>query len=492
MKLLDLFRRKLPKGKVVWCIGLPYTKEAFLGCCRKDDRSDFIESLELQYNATDEEVLWAYYEHTAEKISNAIEALKKKNVEIVDLTSIEQLKTIFSFSTIIITAHRHRYLSCLDFMGNSISINRFVDSIPEDYDGIIDISSCYSTTFQMQCKQKAYRAHFIAAETESSVVLRLFIYQETIKHLTSHPDSNYINSFTIIIRRIVQSAKERGGRKDNVFLGGKKPSLKASEGSASAFAPNEIKRGEDMMVQIYVYKDEERQQIICEAQKADEDAVERSYIPLNFDVNVGDHIRISLNIFNAPQLAQAKSFIWQNRTLKGSFIISVPKNYKKEKLFIEAFLSVNNAILGELDFSVSVVKTYSPEKKFAKVLTRQFKKVFISYSHLDEKKVKFIAEGYRAIGVTYFFDRHYLTIGDIYPLEIQAFIKSADLFILCWSKNTEQSEYVEKEMLQALSLAFPQVKPKERANLTIYPINIEPRAEQLPKEMKEIYNFGEI
>lgn len=73
-------------------------------------------------------------------------------------------------------------------------------------------------------------------------------------------------------------------------------------------------------------------------------------------------------------------------------------------------------------------------------------------------------------------------------MEIQEFIDSADLFILCWSKNAAESEYVDKELSQALSLAFPQVQPKENARLTIYPLSISSDVE-LPSNMKDIYNF---
>lgn len=490
MKLQNPFRRGLPKGQVVWCIGLPYTKEAFLSSCKKTERSDFIESLELQYNSMDAETLWIYYEQTATKISNAVQSLRKKNVEIVDLHSVEQLKAAYTYPTIIITAHRHRYLESLDFMGNTISISEVVDSIPKDFKGIMDISSCYSSTFQMKCKQKAIEATYIAAETESSVELRLFIYMQTVKHLISHSHGSYLDSFRVIISRIVESSNKRNNNKNSVFLGGKVAPSYIHEGSASAFAPNEIKREEDMMIQIYVYKDEERQRVICEAKKCDTDASERSYNPLNFDIEEGDRVDVSLNVVNIPKLSQTKSFIWRNRVSKVCFIVSIPNKYKKEKVFIETLLSINSTVLGELVFPVSVVGTYSPERKMAQVLSRRFNKVFISYSHLDELQVKFIAQAYKAIGVNYFFDRHYLKGGDVYPVKIRKYINSADLFILCWSKNAAESNYVSLELKQALALAYPQVD-MEKATITIHPISIEPRAEY-PDDMKEVYNFEEV
>ena len=117
--------------------------------------------------------------------------------------------------------------------------------------------------------------------------------------------------------------------------------------------------------------------------------------------------------------------------------------------------------------------------------------MFISYSHLDESKVKFLHEGLELGAVPHFFDRTYLKVGDVFPQKIQNYIDSADLFILCWSLNASESDYVQKERLQAIERAFPKVQPENAAKLRIYPLSIEPRAE-LPDDMKGIYHFGKI
>ncbi len=105
--------------------------------------------------------------------------------------------------------------------------------------------------------------------------------------------------------------------------------------------------------------------------------------------------------------------------------------------------------------------------------------------------MKTFHEGLKLAGIEHFFDRDYLKTGDIFPQVIQDYINSADLFVLFWSKNASMSDYVEKERAQALKLAYPQVKPLQKAKLSIYPMSIEPRAE-LPGDMKGYYHFGEV
>lgn len=263
---------------------------------------------------------------------------------------------------------------------------------------------------------------------------------------------------------------------------------KSSMVFSSLFAPHEISKGEGMMIQVYIYSDGELNAVCNDATRSDKKAKEKAYTPLNFKLKKGDVVDVNIRIRGIEIERSHKSFVWQGSYTKTSFYVKIPGNFYESNIWGEVFLSVNNAILGELDFMTSVISDYSEKQGTARVFSRQYKKIFISYAHQDEMKVKYIARAYQAQGVDYFFDRHYLKAGDIYPQVIQNYIDSADLFILCWSENAAKSEYVEKEREQALSLAYPKVKPLEKAKLSIYPMSIEPRAE-LPEDMKGTYNF---
>ena len=152
-------------------------------------------------------------------------------------------------------------------------------------------------------------------------------------------------------------------------------------------------------------------------------------------------------------------------------------------------LMVNGAPVGRMMFKTKVVDD-NPRISYSNIECKRYYKIFISYSHEDEERVKYLAEAYKAQGVDYFFDRHYLKAGDVYPMKIKQYIDSADLFILCWSKNAAKSDYVNLERHQALALAYPQVNIQE-ASITIHPISIKPRAEY-PEDMNKVYNFEEV
>lgn len=265
---------------------------------------------------------------------------------------------------------------------------------------------------------------------------------------------------------------------------------KYNEVYSSIFAPAEVKRKSHLQVQVYLHLYEESEKVKSLAKESDKNAERRDYIPLSLKLKKGDKVDVEFNIYGETRLAsERKSIIWQGSFAKCTFDYFVPKDIDVEELSCVALLSVNGVPIGEMRFITKVIEM--PRQLNPEIIAHKYSKVFISYSHLDESKVKFLHEGLELGSVPHFFDRKYLKAGDVFPQVIQDYINSADLFILCWSENASKSEYVQKERLQALERAFPQVQPENAATLRIYPMNIEPRAE-LPSDMKNYYHFGEI
>ena len=258
---------------------------------------------------------------------------------------------------------------------------------------------------------------------------------------------------------------------------------------SSIFSPAEVKRKSYMLIQVFLHLPEESEEVLALAQEAQKNAERRGH-PLQCKLKHGDKVDISLNISGEKLLhSEKKSVSWFGVKTNCTFSYYVPKDIEDEELLCVAILSVNGAPIGEMQFVTKIVET--PRSFHPEVYTRKYNKIFISYAHQDESKVKFIAQTCKAVGIDYFFDRDYLKAGDIFPLEIEKYINSADLFILCWSKNAAKSDYVQKERNLALDRAYPKVKPYERAPLSICPLSIEPRAE-IPEDMKSVYNFEQI
>jgi len=245
-----------------------------------------------------------------------------------------------------------------------------------------------------------------------------------------------------------------------------------------------------MIVQVYFHHSDDTNVVLKFAQETQKDAVRRDFIPLHCKLKKDDKLDVILKIYGEKLLmSEKRSIVWQGSFTKCSFDYLVPNNEVLEELSCVVFLSANDIPVGEMRFITNIVDL--PKKLNSEIISHKYRKVFISYSHEDESRVRFLHEGLELGGVPHFYDRKYLKAGDVFPQVIRDYINSADLFVLCWSKNASKSEYVQKERILALERAFPKVQPEIAARLRIYPMSIEPRAE-LPGDMKDNYHFGEL
>ena len=259
---------------------------------------------------------------------------------------------------------------------------------------------------------------------------------------------------------------------------------------SSIFAPAEVKRKNNLQVQVFLHPFKETDKVKTLAKESDRSAERRDYIPLQCKLKKGDTVDVQLNIYGETLLmSEKKSVVWQGSFTKCSFDYFVPKDIDVDELSCATLLTVNGIPLGEMRFVTKIVDR--PRLLPPEVISHRYNKVFISYAHKDEDKVRSFHEGLKLCGIDHFFDRDYLKAGDVFPQVIQDYIDTADLFVLFWSENAAESDYVAKERAQALERAFPQIKPEKAAKLRIYPMSIEPRAE-LPTDMKDYYHFGEM
>ena len=280
-----------------------------------------------------------------------------------------------------------------------------------------------------------------------------------------------------------------GGSFWSRIFGKKKEETKEDEVYSSIFAPSEVKPKSHLMVQVYLHLLEEASMVERLAVESDKKAERRGYQPLQTRLKVGDVVNVELNVYGESLLSNASKVIrWQGKFTKCSFDYFVPANIALDELSCEVNLYVNGALVGDMRFITNIVE--QPRKLNSEIMSRMFKRIFISYAHQDSVRVKDFALAYKAQGVDYFFDRDKLAAGDVYEEKIFEYIDSADLFILCWSANAANSEYVGKERRRAMLRAYPQLSHSE-ATLKIYPISIEPRT-TLPDDMSGIYNFEEI
>lgn len=274
------------------------------------------------------------------------------------------------------------------------------------------------------------------------------------------------------------------GKLKNAFAVSKNKTDKNNYFKSSFYVPEKVKSDDDFIVRVYFHFNSETHQVASKVKIISPESCLGDDLSFSFIPNKGDRFKVKLFTSDTIQ-AQVKEIVWQGYPVDCKFIVSTI-NINKTNLGVSAQVFYNDVPVGELMSSVRIEPT-KPERQLKAVVSkRQYSKIFISYAHADSSQVRGIAETCKMIGVDYFFDRHSLNPGDVFKDKILRYIENADLFVLCWSKNAAQSEWVQIERQHALMLL-----EEGKTSLALYPLRISPEA-PLPIEMADKYNFGSL
>lgn len=256
-----------------------------------------------------------------------------------------------------------------------------------------------------------------------------------------------------------------------------------SEINACVYAPAEVRLQKTFIIRVYMYKPEDQNAVESKVKDIDPKAVKKEYKPLDIPVKNGHRLTVQLDLSDGVECKNTtKTVIWRGHYTDCSFMAKLT-DASQESVEGTAYIFVNDIPAGEMLFTIDVVEA-KPRELYTRVESHRFSKIFISYAHQDETQVRGIAEGCRMLGKDYFFDRHSLQAGDIFKKKILDYIDKADLFVLCWSKNAAESEWVQIEREHALRLIR-----EGKSSLSIYPLCLRPEA-PLPLDMSDTYNFG--
>jgi hypothetical protein len=86
---------------------------------------------------------------------------------------------------------------------------------------------------------------------------------------------------------------------------------------------------------------------------------------------------------------------------------------------------------------------------------RPYRRIFPSYSHLDEAVVRQVEAYAQTLGDEYLRDVTHLRSGEVWSERLADFIREADVFQLFWSRHSMRSLWVRREWEYALSLGRP-------------------------------------
>jgi len=102
-------------------------------------------------------------------------------------------------------------------------------------------------------------------------------------------------------------------------------------------------------------------------------------------------------------------------------------------------------LIAEVTIKLRVaVSGYSESPALTRSTSRMYESIFPSYSRNDTAIMEELEQAYKALGLRYLRDIHELRSGEPWSSALLAKIDEADIFQLCWSRNSSRSVEVER------------------------------------------------
>lgn len=362
--MLSIWKKKKLHKKVLFAIAVPYTKEQF-ECICNNGLSDFVKGLERKYHCSGDN-LWNYYKTTAKAIEKTIDYLREKGVIIVNCLTLHDLEKMKGMDATIVVAHHSDITKEFELYDGMVKDEEFVEKLPADYAGWLDLSCCNSERLQSLVRMHFGNpdAHIIAPDRKTAVNFRMEMYQRIIKNMCKNVDLDYFEAFKMVIKDYQKTVNAT----DFFEI----EHLGSNDTQSSVYAPREVLRGQSFMIQVHVHKRSDADDIDLKAKAQDEDAEKRPAKDLivdgkNVRLKKGDEIGILLkNIGEKDDFKfltpTRKSIRWGNSSVSEEFVVKVSDDCKSESFMGKVKVFVNRIPAAEVSIKAKVVNSYSEVK----------------------------------------------------------------------------------------------------------------------------------
>lgn len=236
------------------------------------------------------------------------------------------------------------------------------------------------------------------------------------------------------------------------------PVLAAKPGdtvACSVYAPESAAPAEPVQVQVWLHGLEETDAVGQLAVSIDDTAVLRQFSHLGVPVSRGERLRLVLFQRGQEDRAQTRETSWEGSKTSQQFVVDMPDDLSKGKVFftLRVFLQREDWLpIGEIVFFIKVAsESESGVVQPQGSMSRRYHYAFVSYSSKDRQEVLRRVQMLKIFDQKFFMDVLSLQPGEEWGPALEQHIRDCDLFLLFWSTNARNSEWVLKEVKFALA-----------------------------------------
>jgi hypothetical protein len=166
-------------------------------------------------------------------------------------------------------------------------------------------------------------------------------------------------------------------------------------------------------------------------------------------------ITFALDLPDLEVNPRQRSFRWLEDIQREEFHVRAPRALDGTTVRGALRVYLGAIVVAEVALALRVENAASTAPDVESEHARPYRRIFPSYSHLDESIVQQVEAYARTLGDEYLRDVTHLRSGEVWSERLADFIRTADVFQLFWSRNSMASTWVRREWEYALSLGRP-------------------------------------
>ena len=290
-------------------------------------------------------------------VEDCISELEALGVDVRTDITFDLLSTANQYDIIISVTHYNLANGCMELADRDMPIDDYIDSLAADFNGIIDLSSCYSAMVVDKVKERCPNCHVLGAVRQVSLELRLSMYPSIIRIINENNEISYYDAYQQVLK--VSTAFIADNNNNNNTNSDQYQGATKLGDQSSIFSPAVVRRGEPYFVQVFFHKNKESDNVVLSAKRLDPATQKEMTILLPIRLKRRDRIEADFVIigkdYEKIDIDQAtKSIIWMNATASIQFCVTVAEDFFPSQFKCRVKIEVNRQPVGECYFTTQV------------------------------------------------------------------------------------------------------------------------------------------
>ena len=299
-------------------------------------------------------------------VAQCVSKLQKEGVDVAHNIDANTLSQICKYDVVIVVAHLDEETNELVLANGRLTIQTFVDYLPQEFKGVLDFSSCFAAQWINLIKHKCPECHVQGALMQTVLDYRLTIYPHVIRLYRENKYMSYYDAYKTIQEKTKSFANqitlENIGYTDSALQEINTPGKHLGWPSSLIYAPSKVERETPFIVQLYIKCDKDTERSISiKAKRIDPDSglIKVQELPIKLKKN--DRISVQYAAITTQEGCVAidepvQHQTWLGKTISFDFNVTVLKSFTGKSFNGKVLIEVNGELVGKCSFKTEVAE----------------------------------------------------------------------------------------------------------------------------------------